>query len=250
MIFEKNRWVRYAETGIAGKLKPGSIFNYLQDIASEHTAELGVSAWDLLPRGLAWVVYRYQLDIHRYPLWKDRLILRTWRYPFQKLYELRLYEIYDEKHDLLIEAKSSWILTSLKTKKPVRIDRHLPENLLTEHLIMIENDLISLDPVTVPDSQKTFQTRMHDLDFNKHVNNSVYAVWAIESVPPDIMTTHSLRKIIINYIGESLHGDRIQSNTQHLEANPSRVFLHSLISEQAGKEITRVKTLWTAHQND
>ena len=250
MIFEKNREVRYAETGIAGKLKPGSIFNYLQDIASEHTAQLGVSAWDLLPKELAWVVYRYQIDIHQYPLWKDRLILRTWRYPSQKLYELRSYEIYNEKNGLLIEAKSSWILTSLKTKKPVRIDRHLPENLLTDHLMKTENDLVALEAVTVPDFQKIFQTRMHDLDFNKHVNNSVYAVWAIESVPPDIMATHSLRNIIINYIGESLHGDRIQSNTQQLAANPSRIFLHSLISEQTGKEITRVKTVWADHQND
>ena len=113
-----------------------------------------------------------------------------------------------------------------------------------------ENDLVALEAVSVPDFQKIFQTRMHDLDFNKHVNNSVYAVWAIESVPHDIMTTHALRKIIINYIGESLHGDRIQSNTQQLAANPSRIFLHSLISEQTGKEITRVKTVWADHQND
>ena len=247
MIFEKTIHVRYAETGIAGKLKPVSIFNYLQDIASEHTAELGVSAWDLLPKGLAWVVFKYQLDIHQYPLWKDRILIRTWRYPIQRLYELRSYEIYDNTHNLLIEAKSSWILTNLKTKKPVRLDRNLPVHLLTDHQRPIENDLIALEAVAQPYSTKTFQTRMHDLDFNKHVNNSVYAVWAIESVPPEIMTTHVPKKIIINYIGESLHGDRIQSTTHQLSSNPSLIFLHSLISEHTGKEITRAKTIWAAH---
>jgi medium-chain acyl-[acyl-carrier-protein] hydrolase len=244
MIYEIKRTVRYAETGIAGKLKPVSIFNYFQDIASEHTAEMGVSAWDLLPKGLAWVVFRYQLEIYKYPLWNDSLVIRTWRYPFQKLYELRIYKIYDDLKNLMIEAKSSWILTNLNTKKPVRIDRHLPTNLLTNHQMEIKNNLVALEPVARSDATRTFRIRMHELDFNRHVNNSVYALWALESIPPDILATHRPKKIIINYIGESLYGDRILSNTQYLESQPFPVFLHSLSSEQSQKEITRIQTTW------
>ena len=249
MIYQQKIQVRYAETGIAGRLKPVSIFNYLQDIASDHTAELGVSAWDLLPKGLAWVVFKYQLEIHQYPLWKDSLTIRTWRCPFQKLYELRKYEIYDDKKNLLIDAKSSWILTNLSTKKPARIDRHLPA-LLTDRQKAIENDLIALEPLSRTDSSRTFQIRMHDLDFNRHVNNSVYAVWALESVPGDILSTHAPQKIIINYIGESLYGDRILSTTQQLPSNPAKTFLHSLTSDQTQKEITRIKTIWQKNDHD
>jgi medium-chain acyl-[acyl-carrier-protein] hydrolase len=243
MIYQKNIQVRYAETGIEGRLKPVSVFNYFQDIASEHTAVMGVSAWDLLPKGLAWVIFKYELEIHQYPLWKDNLTIRTWRCPFQKLYELRKYEIYDDNKNLLIDAKSSWILTSLGTKKPARIDRHLP-SLLTDHQTKIENDLTMLEPLTKTDLKRTFQIRMHDLDFNRHVNNSVYPVWAMESVPADILSTHAPKKIIINYIGESLYGDRILSTVQKLDSNPAKSFLHSLTSEQTQKEITRVMTRW------
>lgn len=249
MIYEIKRTVRYAETGIAGKLKPVSIFNYFQDIASEHTAKLGVSAWDLLPKGLAWVVFRYQLEMYRYPLWNDSLVMRTWRYPFQKLYELRMYEIYDDQKRLLIEAKSSWILTNLNTKKPVRMDRNLPVELLTGLQTEIENNLIALEPVAKADATRTFRIRMHELDFNRHVNNSVYALWALESAPADILTTHRPKKIIINYIGESLYGDRILSNTQQLDAHPYPVFLHSLSSEQSQKEITRIQTVWESDES-
>jgi len=249
MIYERKRTVRYAETGIAGKLKPVSIFNYFQDIASEHTAELGVSAWDLLPKGLAWVVFRYQLEIHKYPLWNDRLIIRTWRYPCQKLYELRVYEIYDDQKNLMIEAKSSWILTNLNTKKPVRIDRRLPADLLTDHQVKIDNNLIALDPIGSIDATRMFQIRMHELDFNRHVNNSVYAIWALESVPPDILTSFRPKRIILNYIGESLYGDRILSNTQQLNSAPFPVFLHSLGSERSQKEITRIQTIWESGES-
>jgi medium-chain acyl-[acyl-carrier-protein] hydrolase len=85
---------------------------------------------------------------------------------------------------------------------------------------------------------------MHDLDFNRHVNNSIYPVWAMESVPADILYTHALQKIIINYISESLYGDRILSATQQLNSNPVISFLHSLASQQTQKEITRIKTVW------
>jgi medium-chain acyl-[acyl-carrier-protein] hydrolase len=243
MVYEKNRTVHYAETGIAGRLKPVSIFNYFQDIASEHTSVMGVSAWDLLNKGLAWVVFQYQIEIHNYPLWKEKLLIRTWRCPFQKLYEIRRYEIYDDKQNLLVDAKCSWIVTNLNTKKPVRIDRSLPF-LLTDHIVEIDNDLTSLEPVIQPDFSRTFQIRMHDLDFNRHVNNSVYPVWAMESVPAEVLYTHSPKKIIINYISESLYGDRILSTTQQLDSNPLKTFLHSLASEQTQKEITRIKTVW------
>ena len=63
MIFEKNITVRYAETGINGKIKPVSILNYFQDIASEHTGVLGVSAFDLFPPNRAWGVVLRQLRI-------------------------------------------------------------------------------------------------------------------------------------------------------------------------------------------
>jgi medium-chain acyl-[acyl-carrier-protein] hydrolase len=243
MIYEKKRQVRYAEIGIGGRLKPVSIFNYFQDIASEHTAVMGVSAWDLLPMGLAWVILKYELEIHHYPLWKDNLTIRTWRCPFQKLYELRKYEIYDDKKNLLIDAKSSWIITSLKTKKPARIDRRLPF-LLTNHQKEIKNDLTTLETLVNSDFKRIFQIRMHDLDFNRHVNNSVYPVWAMESVPADILSTHAPHKIIINYIGESLYGDRILSTVQKLDSDPLKSYLHSLASEQTQKEITRIKTKW------
>jgi len=250
MIHEKQIEVRYAETGIAGKLKPVSIFNYLQDVASEHCAVLGISAWDMLLKGLAWVVLNYQLVIYKYPVWKEDLVIRTWRYPHRKLYELRQYKIFDQHQHLLIDAKSSWVLTNLSTKKPVRLDRHLPENIMADRQLKIENDLIALDQSARPEATRIFQTRMHDLDFNRHVNNSVYAVWALESIPSHIISTHDPEKIIINYIGESLYGDRIRSNTQHLASKPSNIFLHSLINEQTQKEITRVKTEWKKNNLD
>ena len=176
MIYEKKITVRYAETGINGKIKPVSILNYLQDIASEQTGVLGVSAFDLFPKNLAWVVYRYQIRILNYPCWKDQLRIRTWRSPLNNLYELREYEIFDDNDNLLISSKSSWILTSISTKKPVRLNKNLPPELIKDKQQTISNDLLSLPSITSQDITMPFDIRMHDLDFNRHINHSVYVV--------------------------------------------------------------------------
>lgn len=244
MIHEKKIKVRYAETGVEGKLKPVSILNYLQDITSEHTGKLGVSALDMLPKNLAWVVVRYKIDIYCYPSWNDSLLIRTWRYPLKNLYEMRKYEIFDDSGKLIISSKSSYILTSLTTKKPVRLKNNLPDELIEGHQKEITNDLISLPKLDKPDLTKSFSIRMNDLDFNRHVNNSVYVVWGTESIPSKIITTHRPKKIIINYLGESLYGDKIKVNTQTINTSESPSFLHSIINERDQKEITRIKTIW------
>ncbi len=246
MIYEKHIEVQYAETGVEGRLKPVMIFNYLQDVASDHAAVMGISALDMLAKNLAWVIIRYQVTIRRYPVWKDQLRLRTWRFPFKNLYELRTYEIRDKTGGLLISAKSSWVLTNLTSKKPVRLNKNLPPALVSGRQKPIPNDLPDLPPLNPKKTARFFTARMHDLDFNRHVNNAVYAVWAIESVPVNILSSHLLKEIAVIYTGESLLGDRISAHTQRIDANPAEVFLHSLVREASQKEITRVQTVWKA----
>lgn len=244
MIFEKNIQVAYGETGINGKLKPVSIFNYLQDAASEHTGEMGVSAFDLYPRDLAWVVFRYRIRIFQYPRWKDRLRIRTWRYPLQNLYELREHEILDGDGRVVISSKSIWILIKLSTKKPMRLDKHLDPRLIEGCQKPIANDLDDLPETDPADLERTFGVRMHDLDFNRHVNNSIYAVWAMESVPPGILPALRPKEIAIHYLGETLYGDTVVARTREVASNPSRTFLHGIFSRGTGKELARLKTVW------
>ena len=211
---------------------------------SRHCGLMKVSAYDLFEIGFAWVVIKYHIKIINYPKWNDLITVRTWRYPFKDLYELRQFEIYDENGSLLIFAKSSWIVINLKTKRPARLSRSLPENMISGLMHPIADDISSVPEINTVDSEKSFQIRMHDLDFNTHVNNSVYIVWALETVPEQIITQYRPEEISIRYISESLYGDRIKSEIQYENTNPGTAFLHKLTSEKTKKEITRLKTIW------
>lgn len=244
VIHENSFKVRYAETGVDGKIKPVTLFNYFQDAASDHTSVLGVSALDLLPRDLAWVVFRYRLAIRAYPRWHDHISIRTWRCPIQKLYELRRYEIWDKNDNLMAEAVSMWVLTSLTSKKPARLDRNLPNLLAPDHIKEIDYDFIPVPPAVRDGFHRSHAVRLHDLDFNKHVNNSVYAVWAMEAVPSEIISACLPSEIMVDYIDESLYGDHVTTYTQPVAGGPETVFLHAQVSGTTGKEVSRLRTVW------
>lgn len=249
MKYETSLTVRYAETGIQGRLKPGMVLNYFQDIASDHCAEMGISALDLLPRNLAWVVYRYQLHIYRYPVWKERIMLYTWRYPMNNLYELRQFDVYDESRRLIITAKSSWVLTRLDTKKPVRLKYHMPEELMNGHQLPVENDFSPIPEIDEPTHTRPFLVRMHDLDFNRHVNNTVYVIWALESVPQAVAGHCLPREISIQYQGDAVFGDRVSALTQPVAGSSDRDYLHTIFHDSQAAPITRVMTRWQPIEN-
>jgi medium-chain acyl-[acyl-carrier-protein] hydrolase len=244
IIYEEKIRVRYAETGVNGLIKPVSAFNYFQDIMSRHCGRMNVSAYDLFTIGFAWVVIRYHIKIDRYPAWNDQITVRTWRYPLNDLYEMRQFEIYDEKAALLMSAKSCWIVVNLASKRPARLSRSLPETMISGLQQPITDDMDAVPEIRRVDRERFFNIRMHDLDFNTHVNNSVYIVWALETVPEDIITQMRPEEIAIRYMGESLYGDRIKSEIEHDRAHPKASFVHRLTSENTKKEITRLKTLW------
>ncbi len=245
MQYETRLNVRYADTGIQARLKPGMILNYFQDMATEHCTRLGVTGMDLLPKNLAWVVYRYQLNIRQYPVWRQGLHLKTWRHPANNLYELRAFEVRDDAGNLMITAKSAWILTRLDTRKPVRLKPHLPERMMTETANPIENDFEPLPEPTAADDSRSFVVRMHDLDFNRHVNNTVYAIWAMESAPRETAVQCLPHEIAIQYQGEAVFGNRITALTQAIGENPETAFIHTLYNDgSAETPITRVVTRW------
>lgn len=244
MTFTNSFSVRYAETGIAGTLKPISIFNWFQDVASDHCDSLGVSALDLLKLGLAWVVHKYEIKFFRYPVWKEDICIITWRSAYKNLYELRAFEVMDADRNVIARAKSSWILIDLKTKKPLRLNRHLSAELFDESGPQVANDLFELPLPGNPDYERRFSVRMHDLDFNRHVNNAVYVQWATESVPPEIAMKFRPDRIRVHFINESLYGNVILSKSECRAENNGFKCLHTLVNQTSGNETARAETHW------
>ena len=65
--FEKDYRIHVYETGPDGKLNLYSLFNYLQDIASDHAIKLGFGRNDLMKDNRFWVLSRVYAVINTWP---------------------------------------------------------------------------------------------------------------------------------------------------------------------------------------
>jgi medium-chain acyl-[acyl-carrier-protein] hydrolase len=240
-IFTKEYMIRYSETGANGRITCQNILNYFQDIGSDHADVLGISAFDLIKKNLAWVIYELQLRIFDYPSWNTPIILSTWRYPYRKLYEIRAFEGKNQNGQVLFTGKCSWVTIHLENKKPVRLDKHLPEILLNSY-IEIDHNFESIIPPQKHDCVSDLSVRMHHLDFNQHVNNTIYLQWALENVPVNIQTQLLPAQVDIRFTGDALLGDHLKCYGQKIHQTPT--YIHQIMHMEKSIELTRIQTKW------
>ncbi len=243
-MFTRQYCVRYYEVDFRGTLRPVTMLDYLQDAASGDSVRTGTSVFDLRKRNMTWVLSRYHVKFIKYPELGELLSIRTWRSGVDGLFALREFEVTDERGKFLALATSSWAIVTMDTKRPVRIENVFPD-LPSQGRRALEDSFIKLPkPDNQYDIEKPFSVRMADLDTNRHVNNTVYAGWALETVPDGVLLNCSLTELEISYRAEAFYGDTIAVRTKHADKENSSLFLHHLINEKDGRELTRLKTLW------
>ncbi len=246
IVYRKTVEIRYSDTDPNGRFKPVGLLNCLQDVASEHAGQMGISGWDMLQRNLAWVVRNYHIRVHRYPKWQESVLVDTWRWPQRNLYELRQFVLTSPNGQPIADAVSSWLIIGLANKRPLRLNRHLPAN-IEAVARPIDHSFNALLPVERSDSALTFKVRRQDLDFNCHVNNTVYICWALESAVDMLPSGFCPSGIDVIFQAEAVYGDQIAVQTQKIDGPsdaPLRQLKHTILRQRDGQELCRLQTIW------
>lgn len=242
-IYERHFTVRSYEVDYQGSLHLVTLLNFLQQVAGEHASLLGASLAELLPRGLTWVISRYHLRMERYPRSGETILLRTWPSQRQGRFALREFELFDQKQECIAVATSPWMLLDLKRLRPVAVEKELPQFPIVTRRAL-DDPFPSLPAPQTVDIELPFRVRMGDLDINNHVNNTAYAEWAVETVPAAILQGYRPSEIEICFKASAVYGDRILSHTEILQEGPQPLFLHRLVCDRGGHELTRVRSAW------
>jgi medium-chain acyl-[acyl-carrier-protein] hydrolase len=197
-----------SEVGCTGEIKMRALLNRLQDAAGLAVQHSEGATSELMERGYAWVLLRYELKVEkRLPGMDETVVLETRHTPGDGFYTLRVFRIFDEKDEAktLVSARTSWVLIDLAAGRPVRATQRLPE-IFSD---VADDPLIDGDFTAIPklsrlkkrpeeensqENEKSFPVRFHDLDANGHVNNAVYFEWVWESTPLDLLDW-SIREI-------------------------------------------------------
>ena len=241
--FRKRYAIHTYEVDPSGCAQLESLLNYLQDAAGEHAGSLGFGVIDLQKRHLTWLLSRYHIKVARFPIYGQSIEVSTWPSGKKGIFALRDFEVTDEEGRHLLAATTSWVLTDVDNKQPVRLSDYVPDD-YTRNTRAIEDEFPPLPGLEKADSELALPVLMKDLDFNRHVNNVVYIQWALEAAPPEILGSLRPLDIEVSYRAEAFYGDRIISKIQVIQGSSPRAFLHQIIRPSDGVELTRLRTVW------
>ena len=246
--FTKEYRVHVYETGPDGKLSLFSLFDYMQDIASDHAVKLGFGRDDLMRDNHFWVLSRIYVEIDVWPSWEDNITLTTWPNGTDKLFALRNYEVTfpDGRH--IASGTSSWLILDRATKRVQR-----PDTLLTH----FSSDFI---PQSSPlryaskiesasgdgNFSDSFRIKISDLDVNLHTNNVRYLKWACDTYDLDFVMINKPVSAEINYLAESKFGEDISIRTS-VSGEGVPFHDHSIFRTNDNKELCRIRIGWVTN---
>ncbi|XP_050206465.1 oleoyl-acyl carrier protein thioesterase 2, chloroplastic-like [Mercurialis annua] len=257
--------VRSYEVGINKTVTVETLANYLQEVGCNHAQIVGFSTngfsttHTMRKLHLIWVTARMHIEIYKYPAWCDVVEVETWCQNDGRIGTRRDWILTDyATGEAIGRATSKWVMMNQDTRRLQKVSNDVRQ----EYLIFCPPDLrlafpeennSSLNKIAkledpAQSSKLGLVPRRADLDMNQHVNNVTYIGWVLESIPQEIIDTHELQTITLDYRRECQQHDIVDSltsiehNTNTDQHSPN--FLHLLRLSRNGLEINRGRTQW------
>ncbi len=240
--FEKSYQIHVYETTPNTRLSSYSLLNYLQDIASDHAEMLGFGRDDLMKQNSFWVLSRLYIEFTAWPVWNDKIILRTWPNGIDKIFAIRNFEICAPDGRILGCATSSWLILDMNTRRIQRPELFFEGINIHEYEKFAIRNASKLETfVEQGGHNHCFRIKTSDLDVNFHTNNAVYLRWISDSYDPGFLMEHDPQSVEINYLAESKHDEEILIRSA---AENDQCFNHSICRREDKKELCRVRMVW------
>jgi len=205
-IFEERFKVCTWDVDQADRLTMAAAYNYFQEAAGHHAADLGVGTEYMKANGIVWILSRMSAVLESRPAWGARLRVRTWPRGTDRLFARRDYELLDEAGAVVARGRSGWLIVDAATFRPRR-----PEALATG---LPTNDGLDSLPdgaqaITATDGLEKAMDRAvgySDLDYNGHMNNARYVQWIQDALDPAELAEASAMRLDVNYLAEMKSG--------------------------------------------
>jgi len=223
-----------------------ALLDEMMETAGRHAEILGVGVRTLHAKGLTWVLARLHVKITAIPEAGRTARIATWPSGRHRLFAVREFQLTDEAGAEVLRATSAWALMNMETRRPARLDPHLP--VFTNHPErMVEDGFTPLPPAGPDAGRVSYRAQAGDIDLNDHVNNTVYLDWALRAAPAAARAWKPL-SLEAAFLGEARLGDEILCRSEHLQRDGGATLMQSLLDAASGHELTRLRTDWQTGQ--
>lgn len=208
-VFHSQRRIYFAAASANKVLSLPELLKMSADIAVEDYRERGMSREFLAEHGIAILVSRNSFRIHKMPEENQVIEIATWEEKSEALQLVRCYKILDSQGDILVSAKSTWLVMDLNNRKIMPV-----KNFTLRPAPTIQTEMDCLKPAKISVDERGFELldsrkiKFSDIDANGHTTNSRYAAFVEDALPVEFQKKR-IRDLRLNYSKEVVLGDEL-----------------------------------------
>lgn len=218
-------------------MKPEFFMHLCQEMAEEHADLNNLGYGWAVENHKIWVETRGNYEFFRRPAWKEEITLRTNTGQASPLQARRFVEMTDKEGNVLARADLLWVLIDITTRRPFPLKR---ANTPIQHLECppITEELVCPEWPESPAACVAHTASRRDIDFNGHINNSAYLVWALDTLPDALTPEGSPTRIHLAFRKECMLNAEVE--IQHYRSSN---YTHHVINSTEGVR-AEVDILW------
>ena len=194
-------------------MRPEAFLDMAQQMAVKGAQLLPFNDTALLEKGCVWVLARMKAIFDRVVPFDTQIRLDTWHKGQQGLYFLRDYTLSDHQ-GVAVRSTSSWIVMNVQTRSLSRDEDVM--KLLSVAAQSSDNAIEqACSKIIMPRGAEVsligkHRVRYSDIDKNGHTNNVKYTVWALDSLPSELVMGKRLKELSINFNKEALLDEEVE----------------------------------------
>ncbi len=200
------------EVDMFDRMKLSALMKRHQEIGEMHLTEFGTTSEQMRKeQNLSFIFTKVNVLVHRLPKSQEKIVVRTWCSALKGVRFTRNYVTFDQNGKLLTEAKAEVTTLDLLTRKIVRPSEinGFADFLYNDELQNGAEYPTKIRPTESDCTTHTRPVRFSDIDYNGHVNNTVYADMALDCLSAE-MLKKPIKGFEINFINEVLPQETVE----------------------------------------
>lgn len=236
----KNRVIRdftikYSEVDYFKRLTPWNLLNFLEETGFYHSMLAGDGSEAMEKRHETWVVYKWYLQINKYPTWQDKIQVSTWMSEAKGYKAFREFVVRDSEKNIIAVARMVCMLVDTAKGAAKRIPAEMEEAYGIDAANSCTYDFNNFSLNTEADKKTQFPVRMSDIDSNGHVNNAKYLEWFAENIPLETCLHYQMNQIEIIYRQQVKYGKMVSVLSSRTEESTQGIVFTGQIKDENGK---------------
>jgi len=232
------------EVDTEGFFATRALFAFLQEAAGGDAARAGYTMERLAKDGLVWMIQWMRVEIGRHAGRGETLLVTTWARRLDRALAWREFEVVDASRARVAVGTSRWAVVDVRARRLVRLPDFVRASPVPDRSPALDRGPSTLEPADPAEVERRFEVRRADLDTVRHVNNTRYVEWALETVPDDVHEAWRPSAFEIAFRREGTYGDAVVARTRRLAGGGEASFAHELRSAAGGHELARALSVW------